>query len=172
MEPREQQLVAQWTQMQDSAGAVEDADRQLWFSEAAAFLQSSEHWWCQHTTLTGHFAEIFMYHMQPVVQRLWDTVSQQLSTCALCVVNYHAAQVLDRSLKHTLVVFQAAISAARLQPIHICRRRFSSPMLTAVQKSCWGYCINLMLIGCMQHCIKPWQCNQVNTIKQMEVTIA
>lgn len=96
-QPREQQLVAQWTQMQEFAGAVEDADRQLWFSEAAAFLQPSEHWWCQHAPLTGHFAEIFLYHTQPVVQRLWDKLSQQLSTCALCVVNYHAAQVGDWS---------------------------------------------------------------------------
>lgn len=111
MQPREQQLVAQWTQMQVSAGAVEDADRQLWFSEAAAFLQASEHWWCQHATLTGHFAEIFLYHTQPVVQRLWDTVSQQLSTCALCVVNYHAAQVCDIGLEMS----QAALSASCLQ---------------------------------------------------------
>ena len=100
MEPQEQHLVARWNQMQDSPRAIEDADRQLWFSEAAVFLQSTEHWWCQHATLTGHFAEIFLYHTQPVVQRLWDTVSQQLSTCASCVVNYHAAQVRKCSYKH------------------------------------------------------------------------
>lgn len=101
MELREDQLLAQWSQMQDSAGATEDADRQLWFSEAAAFLQSAGHWWCQHSCLTGHFAEIFLYHTQPIVKRLWDNVAQQLSSCALCVVNYHAAQVYDWSKNHT-----------------------------------------------------------------------
>lgn len=133
MEAREQQLVAQWNHMQDSAGAIEDADRQLWFSQAAAFLQSSEHWWCQHATLTGHFAEIFLYHTQPVVQRLWDTVSQQLSTCALCVVNYHAAQVC-RTIGHDSC--KAVPSASLLQPRHIRRRSSSSHTLTVVQKSC------------------------------------
>ena len=89
----EDRLVERWDAMQKSSGGVEDAQRQHWFSEAAAFLQQTDHWWCQHAALTGHFAEIFVYDTQPVVQRLWDSVSQQLSSCALCVVNYHAAQV-------------------------------------------------------------------------------
>lgn len=97
--------------MQDSAGAIEDADRQLWFSEAAAFLQSADHWWCQHPSLTGHFAEIFLYHTQPVVKRLWDNVAQQLSSCALCVVNYHAAQVCDWSKNHTCCSLSIMLTA-------------------------------------------------------------
>lgn len=94
----EHALLANWDQMQADSDAVEDFDRQQWFSEAAAYLQSTDHWWCQHATLTGHFAEIFVYHTQPVVQRLWASISQQLSTCALCVVNYHAAQVGNSTL--------------------------------------------------------------------------
>ena len=89
----EQELVVRWAQLHADGNGAGDADRQLWFSEAAAFLQSTEHWWCQHTSLTEHFAEIFVYHTQPVVQRLWDIALKQLSTCALCVVNYHSAQV-------------------------------------------------------------------------------
>lgn len=92
MDDPEDRLVQQWNHMHDSTCTVEDADRQQWFSKTAAFLQTADHWWCQHATLTGHFAEIFVYHTQHIVQRLWDSVSQQLSTCALCVVNYHAAQ--------------------------------------------------------------------------------
>ena len=84
-------LLSKWDHMHE-ADAV-DSDRQQWFSEAAVFLQSTEHWWCQHAPLTGRFAEIFVYHSQPVVQRLWSCMSQQLSTCALCVVHYHSAQV-------------------------------------------------------------------------------
>ena len=86
-------LLARWAELQAKADAVEDSDRQEWFGEAAAFLQTTDHWWCQHAALTGHFAEIYVYHTQPVVQRLWSTLSQQLSSCALCVVNYHVAQV-------------------------------------------------------------------------------
>ncbi|KAL0017843.1 hypothetical protein WJX77_008034 [Trebouxia sp. C0004] len=85
-------LLARWADLQSKADAVEDSDRQEWFGEAAAFLQTTDHWWCQHAALTGHFAEVFVYHTQPVVQRLWSTLSQQLSSCALCVVNYHVAQ--------------------------------------------------------------------------------
>lgn len=133
MEPREQQLVARWSQMQDSAGATEDADRQLWFSEAAAFLQSADHWWCEHPRLTGHFAEIFLYHTQPVVKRLWDTVAQQLCSCALCVVNYHAAQVRDWSrTTHA----EVAASTSSLQHVLVCRRNSSSRTLKAAPMSC------------------------------------
>lgn len=92
----EQALVAKWDDMQQAAH-VQDSDRQQMFSDAAGFLQSTDHWWCQHTPLTEHFAEILVYHTQPVVLRLWSTMSKQLSTCALCVVNYHAAQVGDIS---------------------------------------------------------------------------
>ncbi len=86
-------LLSKWDQMQEAADAVEGSDRQKWFSEAAVFLQSTEHWWCHHAPVAGHFAEIFVYHRQPVVQQLWSCMSKQLSACALCVVNYHAAQV-------------------------------------------------------------------------------
>ncbi|KAL0045065.1 hypothetical protein WJX82_006977 [Trebouxia sp. C0006] len=85
-------LLTRWAELHAKADTVEDSDRQEWFGQAAAFLQATDHWWCQHAALTGHFAEIFVYHTQPVVQRLWSTLSQQLSSCALCVVNYHVAQ--------------------------------------------------------------------------------
>ena len=53
-------LLSRWDLMQARVDNVEDSERQHWFSEAAAFLQSIDHWWCQHTTLVEHFAEIFV----------------------------------------------------------------------------------------------------------------
>ncbi|KAA6418570.1 MAG: hypothetical protein FRX49_11515 [Trebouxia sp. A1-2] len=46
-------LLARWAELQAKADAVEDFDRQAWFGEAAAFLQTTDHWWCQHAALTG-----------------------------------------------------------------------------------------------------------------------
>ena len=100
----EEALLSRWDRMHGDSGDVADADRQQWFSEAAAFLQPTQHWWCQHTTLVDHFAEIFVYHEEPIVQRLWSSMSSQLSTCALCVLQYHTAQA---SKLHRLQLFAA-----------------------------------------------------------------
>lgn len=89
-------LLEKWDQQHKSIDST-DQDRQSWFSDAATYLQANDqandHWWCQHEKLLTHFAELFVYHTQPVVQRLSARMSQQLSECAACVVRYHSAQV-------------------------------------------------------------------------------
>lgn len=92
MSTDEAELLFKWDQQHSSEDST-DQERQAWFSEAAAYLQANDHWWCQHEKLLNRFAEIFVYHRQPVVQRLWSCLSEQLSTCAVCVIHYHAAQV-------------------------------------------------------------------------------
>lgn len=88
----EQELLRKWDEQHETDNCT-DQERQAWFGEAAAHLQANSHWWCQHEKLLSHFAEIFVYHTQPVVQRLWSCMSQQLSECAVCVIHYHNAQV-------------------------------------------------------------------------------
>lgn len=92
MSDTEGKLLQKWSQQHHSPDST-DQDRQAWFSEAAAYLETVDHWWCKHDALLQHFAEIFVYHTQPVVQRLWICMSEQLSSCAMCVINYQSAQV-------------------------------------------------------------------------------
>ena len=106
----EAKLLAKWEQLHSSDDST-DQERQEWFSDAAAHLQQAGHWWCQHSPLLTHFAEIFVYHTQPVVQRLWGCMAEQLSTCALCVVNYHAAQVRTPTPTCTQRILTVAVLA-------------------------------------------------------------
>ena len=95
MEAHEQDLVARW----GGIAKAEQQERQLLLRESVSFLQkldSSDHWWCQHSELTQCFSCVFKRHDQPgqhVLQKLWTHMSQQLSSCAACIVALHTALV-------------------------------------------------------------------------------
>ena len=93
MATNEQSLVARW----DAVATTQQQERQLLLRETASYLQhldSNDHWWCQHTQLTQRFCCVLTRHDKPgqhAVQKLWQRMSEQLSSCAACVVAFHTA---------------------------------------------------------------------------------
>ena len=100
MTVNEQTLIARW----EDITRAEQQERQLLLRETVSFLQHLEqhdHWWCQHGELTQHFSCVLTRYDRPgqhAVQKLWQRMSEQLSSCAACVVAFHTAMASPHSL--------------------------------------------------------------------------